>query len=796
MARLLSNSIPNLLNGVSQQPDTVRLANQASIQENASSDVVFGLGKRNPTEHIAKLNNDTNTNSKVHIVNRDTSEQYIVLIKDQNIQVFDLNGVQKTVTAPSGLTYLTSTNPALDINLVSVADYTFVCNKTKVTEMSNTLTTTRPFEAIYYVKNGQYATTYTITVNGSQVASFTTLDNSSSGNASSITTDNIATQLYNGLTSSLSGYTIVRDGSIIYISHPTVDFITETTDGLGGDGLIKFKEKTNSFVDLPYKGYTGFHIEITGDGGTEYDNYYVYWDGTAWVETVKKGLKDNFNTATLPHLLIRQADGNFRFVPADGSTYVLGGTTYTVPTFTGRLAGDEITAPDPTFIGRKIQDIFFFRNRLGYLSDENVIFSKSGEFFTFYPETVTTLLDDDPIDLAVSHNRVSILKYAVPFSEELILFSDQTQFILKPQEILSSKTVSINQATEYEIDVKSKPLGLGQNVYFCNKRGSYAGVREYYINNDTDTKDALDISINIPRYIEGSVFDLKGSGTENTLFALSDVVRNEIYVYRYYFDTNGKPLQRSWSKYKFSDDTVILGGDCIENIYHLVIKKPDGTYLINLNLKTNEVETNLNFTVYLDRKTKVTGVYNSVNNQTTWTLPYQETGEKGIVLSGDWPSQFRGRNITVLSHTSTTIVALGDYSAHPAFVGIKYNMKYKFSKIFVREQKASGSNTSVNTGRLQIKRMSLIYGDTGYFDVTIFPRARNSANYKFTGQILGSSNFVLGNPTLESGEFKFPIMCRNIDVDIEINNDSYLPCNFLSAEWEGMFSVLTERSMN
>ncbi len=48
-ARLISSSIPNLLNGVSQQADTVRLPNQFEIQENGLSDVVFGLGKRPPT---------------------------------------------------------------------------------------------------------------------------------------------------------------------------------------------------------------------------------------------------------------------------------------------------------------------------------------------------------------------------------------------------------------------------------------------------------------------------------------------------------------------------------------------------------------------------------------------------------------------------------------------------------------------------------------------------------------------------------------------------------------------------
>ena len=62
MARLVSSSIQNLLNGISQQPDTVRLPNQSAVQENGLSDVVFGLGKRPPTEHIKKLSAATDTN--------------------------------------------------------------------------------------------------------------------------------------------------------------------------------------------------------------------------------------------------------------------------------------------------------------------------------------------------------------------------------------------------------------------------------------------------------------------------------------------------------------------------------------------------------------------------------------------------------------------------------------------------------------------------------------------------------------------------------------------------------------
>ena len=126
-----------------------------------------------------------------------------------------------------------------------------------------------------------------------------------------------------------------------------------------------------------------------------------------WRETVKPALDDNFDTSTLPHLLIRTADGNFRYTPADGSTYTISGVTYTVPKFNGRVAGDELSSPHPEFIGQKISDIFFFRNRLGFLSGDNVFMSRAGGFFDFHPETVTTVLDTDPIDVAVSHTKVA-----------------------------------------------------------------------------------------------------------------------------------------------------------------------------------------------------------------------------------------------------------------------------------------------------------------------------------------------------------------------------------------------------
>ena len=370
---------------------------------------------------------------------------------------------------------------------------------------------------------------------------------------------------------------------------------------------------------------------------------------------------------------------------------------------------------------------------------------------------------------------------------------DPDDIILKPEETLTAKTVSINQATEYEISDTAKPVGLGQNIYFGFSRGTYSGVKEYYISSDSEVKDATDTTINIPRYITGNIFSLKGSSGENTLYALSATNRNIIYVYKYYFDANQKALQRSWSTYILDSADVVLDLDIIQNLAYLVIKRADGTYLEKMNMKSNEADTNLSFPVLLDRKTSVTGVYSSGTDLTTWTVPYPETSSMEVVYNGSWDVNKRGRNLTITQASSTSITALGDHSAYPCFIGRKYNFKYEFSKFYTREQKATGTSTTINSGRLQLKKLGLIYGDSGYFEVTIAPRARTAGVYKFTGQILGSGTFTLGTPNLESGDFSIPIQCRNQDVTIDVQNNSYLPCNFLSAEWTGIFAILSAR---
>ncbi len=77
---LITEQISNLINGVSQQPPSLRLASQCEIQENGMVTIAEGLKKRPPIEHVTKLNNKTDLDAKIHFINRDPSERYVVTI--------------------------------------------------------------------------------------------------------------------------------------------------------------------------------------------------------------------------------------------------------------------------------------------------------------------------------------------------------------------------------------------------------------------------------------------------------------------------------------------------------------------------------------------------------------------------------------------------------------------------------------------------------------------------------------------------------------------------------------------
>ena len=782
---LITRSIPNLIGGVSQQPEILRLENQATEQINGLSNVVEGLKKRPPTKHIAKLSSSNLSNAFIHTINRDTNERYVVVITDGALSVYDIDGAQKTVVEQTNVTnYLSSTNPRSDFRALTVNDYTYILNTTQNVALDSTTSPAKIEQAIYTVIQGVNSTKYSVTIDGT-TSSFT---------SSNTNTESIRDGLFSAI-GSPSGITLTKIGNSSFsIVKASGTLEVSASDGFGDQASQVIKDEVQNFSDLPAKGIDGMVVEVKGDASNSFDNYYVKFvdSNEVWEETVAPGINTTLDSDTMPVLLIRTADGNFRLTQADGSTYTISSTDYDVPAWGTRVVGDEESSPVPSFVGTKIRDMFFHRNRLGFLADENVIMSRSGEFFEFFNETVTDSLDTDIIDINVSHTKVSILKHAVAFDEKLLLFSDQTQFILSGGNSLTPNNVSVTVTTEYENTATVKPVGSGSNVFFAFDKGQFTGVREMYVEADGETNTGEDITANVPKYIPSSLFKMANASNENILVLLSSKANylNHLYVYQW-FVSDGRRLQSAFHRWTIgnANDTTILNVDFIGTDLYLVINRSDGLYLEKIDCAPASVDEDATYLTHLDRKldnTEVSESYNAGTNQTTITLPYAIDNTMKLV-GKPGGSNKAGRDITLVSQTGTDLVVSGDITSFDYFVGEQYTFEYTFSQQYLAlgQSSATGSRTRVREGRLQIRNWTVSYNDTGFFQTSVTPIGRDESTTTFTGTVLGTG--LTGTVNLEDGDFTFAVQSRNESLTIKLTNNSHLPSNFVNAEWEGYY---------
>lgn len=674
---LVNDTLPNLFNGISQQPPSLRHRTQGDLQINCYPSVADGNKKRPPSKHVSVLSGVTTTaDSFSHFITQSATARYELIINTSAIHVYDaLTGATMTVSTPDGTSYLNVANPAESLVAVTVADYTFIVNKTQVVALAV---------------------------------------------------------------------------------------------GLSSGTLTGTKQK---FADLPASPALNDLYRIEGTPETNFDDYYVVWDGTVWVETVKPGIQCTLDAATMPHQLIKTGATTFTFQKA---------------TWPARLVGDLVSNPAPSFVGKTITDVYFFRNRLGFLAGENYILSRSGEPFTFWAETATAVLDSDPIDKAIQHDKVSTLTHAVPFNKVLMLFSEQAQFQLSTGDApLTPTTGEATMVTEFESSSIASPVGAGQTLFFSVARSAGTSIREYYVDVDAVANDAADITAHVPRYVPSNVFRLASSTTEDVLMILSKSERNAVYLYKYYWASRDEKVQSSWGKWTFGSDAVILDAAFFNNVVYLLVSRSGVAVLEKIDLDGNAVDTGLAFTVLLDRRVEITGSYDAGNGWTTWTLPYSQAGTLQVVLGSAF-SDF-GSDINVTRPSDTTVRATGDWSAGACFIGVPYTQQYRFSTIYFRDNE----KVTMEDARLQILRMIVLYDNTGYFRVEVTPRGRSKNTYAFTAKNVGVT--VIGDINIAKGSFRFPVLCRNTDATIDLINDSYLPSSFQSAEWIGDINPKAQR---
>ena len=949
---LISSSIPNLINGVSQQPAALRLASQCEQMVNCMPSPVEGLKKRPPAQHLAKLFAGSAGAGRpfTTIVDRDGAIRYLVLILDNDIKVFGLDGSVKTVAKPDGTSYLNITGePSAVFRVASVADYTFIVNREKTAAMAATTSPTWGTKSMVFIRSAEYGTTYSITVNATTVSyttlpaggkrltststqtgttvtikavahglvtgdqvdmtfsagkrvagtytitvvnvdaftytapnsvpaltgtysqSGTTVDVSlsahgfttgdqvlmditsgtgvdgtyevtvvnannytytagtsltTSGNCTanaivnstvvhqanySPSTVEIAAALRTGLAAALpSGWTFTN-GAGHYVVRITkndgTDYTLSSTDTKTGLASVAVKGTIDSISDLPVTAEHGFIVEITGAAATGADDYYVKFVANAgsgfghgvWQETVAPGITYLFDAATMPHVLVRENDGTFTFKKF---------------TWSGRAAGDAITAKEPSFVGSTIQNVNLFRNRLALLADENVIMSAADAYDRFWPESVQTVVDSDPIDLSAGSRKINLLTSSLAFADVLLLFSRNGQFRLSGGNAvaasLTPKTATITQITAFEMSQAVDPVIVGRTMYFPVPRGEYGGLREFFLPDASGpVPTSEEVTAAVPRFLPSDLSNLVATAAEEAVYAVAKSQPRRIYLYKFLFQGDNK-LQSAWGYWELNAGKSVIGIDLVDSDLYAVVQYSDGVYLEKVVTHPESVDAGTTVEMLVDRKTTEASCTvalttpSGLDVQSTITLPYPintSTSNMAVVgrlFAGN--SLMHGQVVQILSSTAAggtggngTLTVRGDLTGAEFFVGELYSMLYEFSTQYLKEQPPGGGMAVISGPKLQLRTWTMLFDKSSSFNIKITPRGRDTQTYPYTGFEVGDQEVALGELALRTSKFRVPVMAQNIEAKIEVTSSSPLPCRLQSAEWEGFYHTRAAR---
>ena len=877
---LITQSIPNLINGVSEQNSVQRNPTQAESQINFTSEIVDGLTKRPPLQYMKLLASGTdqklNNISKIDWINRDSTKQNVIVWKDNAApQVWDLSGTAKSVSVAGGssASYLNCDKPLTQLKTLTIADYTFVVNTTKTTAMAATTTTAKNQEFMIYFKSTNYGRLFTIKLKHPDLnssypygieARLQMPDAGSAGTESEyLDTHKLVDIFLYGKSSQYWGATmtsrtfqivklnatggidttLVTDtgsgaddskglatlgvitgeftftgyGNVLYcdIVDGNSGYTVTTTDGFGNQGMYAIRDEIQDFTDLPKYTKDGTIIKVTGAKGDTTADYYVEYDesGIVWKETVAPNVKTTIDPETMPHALVRQADGSFVFQEL---------------TWTTRDCGDETSNPNPSFIGETINNLTFFKNRLGILAGQNLILSENGEYYNFFATTQTDTLDTDPIDIATSGSTVDELYNSIEFNEQLLLFTGTSQYILESSgETITPVNAVLTRTSSFSHNTEVSPIDTGRFVYFAQKQYDRTSITEYFSNDDSLVHDGQNITIGVSNLISQYAHEIIPAQQHNKLFvltsgtpvanntasysthyssasdataALTTTEASRLYCYEYFWDGNSKQ-QSAWSYWEIPR-CEILGARVYEEQLYVVYNYDNQLRLGRFDLRNSNfnhtlsgyVQPSPSYQLHLDNYYVMNAAtsYNSTTDVGTYTLPFRADDEniKAYTLYG---VELTISSVAEASSSTTNVLISGRGANHAVIFGFPYTSTYQFSTPYPR--KGEGGS-AITTGRYQIRRLFLDYSNSGYFKVTVTPDNRDAYVYEMTGTIISSPTATTVDYTTDdaddganiaSGRFSIPIQSKNTDYTVAISSDSVLPCHFVSAEYEGYY---------
>ena len=600
-----------------------------------------------------------------------------------------------------------------------------------------------------------------------------------------------ADQVLAGIIQELSGTGVNASliGNGIYLSS-TSTFNVEITDD---DLMRSMQTSVNDVTLLPKQCKHGYIVKVSNARISEEDDYYLRFDGQnnqdgtgSWVECAKPDIDKSLTN--MPLVIQRTALAN-----PGTSTEI---ATFTIKQFTyaDREVGDDTTNPLPSFKGKRVNKVLFFRNRLAFLAGENVVLCRPGTLGKpdFFSETALTVSANDPIDIACSSTFPSELFDGIDINTGLVVFSTNQQFLLSSDDtVLNPDTAKLRSISAFNYNKDIPPISLGTTLAYIDNSGKFSRFNEMANIQREGEPSIVEQSKVVPTLLKKDL-DLITNSRENNMVFLAKAYDTSCEVVGFrYLNVGDKRQQSAWFKWRLNRPIV----------YHFVINDEyfylDQDYflqsvrLVQTESDPSILQDNVDFLLHLDNHITISGgSYDSTNNTTTfsnlgWLSSVQTPAYPLVVIDTNTASDRVGRYAkATISGTSFTVP--GNWSGVTLFAGYLYEYKVIFPTFFVTRTAGQSTQSDVNSS-LVVHRVKFHFGKIGLYETTLKRVGKPDYTEIYESTELDEYD-VSDAPYLEEFVKTVPVYEKNSNVDIELKSSHPAPVTLRALSWEGDFS--------
>jgi len=558
-----------------------------------------------------------------------------------------------------------------------------------------------------------------------------------------------------------------------------------------GELLNVVAGKVQDVGDLPSQCKHGMVVEVVNSEAEE-DNHFVKFFGNndkdgegTWEECAKPGRKIRLDRSTMPVVLIRTADSNFRLSELDGSTYTISGTQYSAPQWDDAIVGDDVTNPEPSFVGKEINKMLFFRNRFAILADENIVMSRPGDFTNFFAKSAIQFIASDPVDIAASSEYPAILFDGIQTNTGLVLFSKNQQFMLTTDsDVFSPQTAKINSLSTYNFNFTTNPISLGTTIGFLDNAGKFSRFFEMANVQREGEPEIIEQSAVVSRLFEKDL-KLISNSRENSVIFFSEEGTSTLYGYRYFDNIRERKLA-AWFKWTV---TGTIQYHCMQDDFlYVVVRNNNKDQLLKFAIKMDSATFALaENRVHLDHLMSTSGwTYNATTGKSTKAKPVglESTNQLAAYDADAGVNQGRFAEITI---NGSNLEIDGDWSGETFLIGYQYTMEVVLPTIYVTRQEGTAWRADSRANTI-LHRASFAFGPIGLYETSLIRSGRNDYNETFE---VGLANQFAANTSSivnDNGLYSVPIYDRNTNVTLKVKSTHPTPANVLYMTWEGVYN--------